>query len=436
MILLNSIKTFSEEDLSKLADDYGNRSENLAPELQGLSWNYFIQLSKMSIFERIKDFEKILGAGTGGFVFIAKYRAPHSEEWNRMAIKILPDEDDFFHFNDNLILAKLTGKMEKNYYNESETMLYSYDENEGRAERHADQDQTDDHNQDFINKFLEMQKGTLKYFSDFAKMDKVFYVTVLVTEAGIGDMVQKLFKSGTDLTANTSNFIRIVTEMVKGCVNVNNKGILHGDIKSDNYVVVVDKNGELHPNIIDFDLILDSSVEPFVNRQLRYTKGFRAPWITPIEKIETRKDSKGQIFIVTKEYYKFDPQFREDTYALAKTILEILKINASVLYPYDPKLMKIKNYVNNNIVFKANSGPSFIPTTSQMYSDLVDIMVNEIDPKEQIQLTTPINNQYILKKVPSHVSKIKRGNSKLPQNVLFNNGVKKMIPTNIKKRLV
>ena len=398
LFLSYPITSLSQTDIQTVINEYNLKSKNYDEDLQGLTPEFFMLWGKTTMMNRVKNIKRIIGAGTGGFVFLADYLPPHSIDGKYIpaAVKILPEGNpNFISFNENVIQAVLSGNKSEDKYNPGTIRPFSYDKSEGRIEINND-GETNPY-KDGVCKFYEMQKATIKYQSKLNKEIK-FYETTLITDVGVSDMHRALFTSIDNREENTATFLRYMVEFVLGGRNINKQGILHGDIKPKNVILVEGSDGLLHVEHIDFDLILDHR-DDLIDRQLRYTKDFRAPWIKGFF-LNVEKDIHKEPRY--KQFYKFDENYKEDTYALGKSILKMIKLNEYYLLPVDNTILKLSNYIRTNIIVAAYNGPSSLPTTEQFYTYISDLVSHRGEEQvETLEISTAQNNFNIpLQKTP------------------------------------
>lgn len=319
--------------------------------------------------QRVTNFKQFIGAGTGGLLFKADYTFPDQQSTIEAAIKIMIDYDDFTKYEENIILAILTGNNDVDKYDSSKTRPFSYDKSQNRVE--VNRTGTPNPYASCINKFYEIQKMQFDFMGEVSQKLNTAYMTVMVTELGVKDMWGVLFNNPGTKPTNTNTLLRWFLEIARGGRNINAQGILHGDIKPPNMILTRDSNGQLHAEHIDFDLIYDPQNERNPNSQLRYTQLFRAPWIEANAQIKKRNTDQG---VVEKTYYTYDSVFREDTYAIAKSMLLIGQKNKDFLNMADERLIKLQDYLENQVIQSAEEGPDNVPTTAELYQFMKEML--------------------------------------------------------------
>lgn len=383
--------SLSESDASTIFQRYQQKSSKWHERLQGLSSDFFSALRDIPIMSSVSRATNIAGAGSGGFIVLGNYKFPDSQKSVPAAIKIIPDNKDASHFYDNLILASLTGNKMEDIFDSQKIRNFSFNKSEMHA--FANLQGVENPYSSWINKFYEMQYVKLNYSNGSKTVSK--YVTILITEPGISNMHRVFFTDKNKKKSNTKTFNRLVSEMIEGARNINLQGILHGDIKPENLILIEGLNKKLHLAYIDFDLCLDPKLEDLFNTQLRYTSGFRAPWLKEIKvmkDVESKNGEEKKAKQKTEIYYQFDSGFREDTYALGKTIIDIVGTNINFLDTDDDLLGNIVTYVKKYIITQASIDYTKIPTTEAFYNDLNIIKkaleeekANEVNQKADIK---------------------------------------------------
>lgn len=367
--------SFSASDVSNLYSQYSMKRSKWAENMQVYSQDFFTKLSQTTMMSRIKNFKKILGAGSGGFVFLASYLLPNSStrKYIDVSVKILPDDSHSSAFYQNLILAKMTGNMDVDKFNSSLRRPYSIDESEKRLEVNF----TGEENiyRSNINQFFEMQASNIMALPENGSKVKSFKVTVLVTSPGERNMVGILFNNNTTKTQNSKVMFRYILELARGAMNINMQRILHGDIKPDNVILVRYADKKLHPEYIDFDLSLDSTEESLINSDNRYTRNYRPPWLNLIEVADESADSKQKK--KTKQVYSYDRKFREDMWALGKTIEEILSKNMKFLDTDNEGIIMAYSYIKQHVFGALSKGVNALPTTTDFYNFLAQVNEEE-----------------------------------------------------------
>ena len=438
ILLVSNHKAFSQEDAASFINKY--KSHTKGNGVNGVKWKqnlcgydpeFFKGLFETTLFQRISDFKRFLGAGTGGFAFLANYIASGDLTKTKfeVAIKIIPDNENKSSFDKNKILAFLTGKV---YIDKFQHRI------------RCNQDGQMNESSRCINKFYEMQFSTIKY----KKTENSF--TVLVSRVGVSDLTGELFKNIIDTNYNTMQLLNLFWEMAEGSKNINAHQILHGDIKEGNMILIIDNNNNYHLEYIDLDLMLNPNdtfeffndpqaffdeetslddikvfkipvtIDDPINlnessywfsAQLRYTFGYRAPWIaTSTNSIKT--SGKSKYIAIETEYlnddnsiksdkkekvldlYPYDKNFKEDTYAVVKTILKVFKVNKNLVETDNLALYNIIQFAES-VVGLAAEGPESIPTTAEMYSKFTEIIISDVDKRVSLEGSIYLSNIHI-----------------------------------------
>ena len=337
---------------------------------------------------------EFMGASSGGIAFLADYIAPEglTTPTNPVAIKIIPDDANQTAFFDNMILAVLTGNTDKDKFDSVQTRPFSYNESEHRMQ--CNQGGNPNLYSARINKFYEMQYNSFTFMISDSEAEKQ-NATVLVTRAGILDMSSTIFTNLNDKIKNTVQLLKLFEEMAEGAKNINRQHILHGDIKGANMILTLSNDGNFHLEYIDFDLMLDpakpdeyfkdpetkdeyeinTGFDNWPSPQLRYTDGYRAPWIVEYSVQEENGQTEPEIL------YPYDKTFKEDAYALAATIHRVFTKNKQFVDEDNLALNNILEYTKQEIIDKAVNGPEGLPTTAQMYEKISQIIADGINKK-------------------------------------------------------
>jgi serine/threonine protein kinase len=153
----------------------------------------------------------------------------------------------------------------------------------------------------------------------------------LVMEAGIQNLNQPMFSLESRKVENSKVLEKIFFEILNGFDRLNFvDGYFHGDIKDANLVLVGGENGTLIAKIIDLDHCfsyhnpLDMHGIPGRVPWMTYTDDYRPPELAYFYPGGDFDDFSERMY---HRYYKYDPEFKEDAYAMGVTFVNILKIN-------------------------------------------------------------------------------------------------------------
>ena len=94
LLLLTPIISFTQVDLTNFIEEYKDKSQKFPLEI--LPEGVFKDWANSFMMKRVQNFKNILGAGSGGFVFVADYNLPGSNQWIPAAIKIFNDKNNHF----------------------------------------------------------------------------------------------------------------------------------------------------------------------------------------------------------------------------------------------------------------------------------------------------------------------------------------------------
>jgi serine/threonine protein kinase len=308
----------TDQEIEQFDKFYNDYQEIIDTDLRGIPMDVFKKLNRSTLMQRISNYEGWLGVGTSSFVIKATYQ-PLSGDPFAASIKIIPDFDNFTHFDANLIMAKLTGDVMVDKYNPERKAAYSYDDAEGRAEVNINPEHRNPYAAN-INPFYEMQKVTVEYKETEESIVKPYYFTVVVSGVGERNLSDEpIFKKDSDKNQNTTHFLNYCLDIARAARNMNAQGYLHGDIKPDN-MILVPSNGDYKIEFVDFDLIFDPDVHENPCYQERYSPLYRAPWIQPTSTLVGYNRRKKPIY---EDLFPYDPKLTEDSFAIAISIDEI-----------------------------------------------------------------------------------------------------------------
>jgi serine/threonine protein kinase len=164
---------------------------------------------------------------------------------------------------------------------------------------------------------------------------------VLALELGVQPLDKPIFSSTGRPEVITEKFLDIVGKIIEGIGSMNHvAGYTHGDIKPPN-MILVDNNGVLEPRIIDFDMSFQPNnvSNRFGSRrldQIIYTKAYRPPEMLvfcPDNNCNGFSDDEYPElrYKFYSMYYQFDPEHKEDSFALGVSLNEIIALNKKSL---------------------------------------------------------------------------------------------------------
>ena len=370
-LLLTPSLALSNDDAQFIYNEYNSRRAKYHKDWNDLHVDFFNIYFTADIFNRVSNVSKYLGQGSGGFVFLCDYTMPESAEVLPAAIKFIPDGPGNIGYQDNLVLAYLTGTRAQDRYQPSITRNFSNDKSKHIVQ--INMGQAKDPHSMYINQFYEMQFVPTKILKSVRNM------TIMITGAGTQDLNSSMFQNtwNKGQTSNTEEFLRIYHEYCIGAANINHHKILHGDHKPPNVILELDQNNVRHPAIIDFDIMADFTQEDNTNydSQLRYTTGFRAPSIESksiIKKVHGFNELNQKV-IISKQFYYFSTDLREDTYAMGMTFKTMISRNTDDINTIDHRIQTIKTVINRLWLAKPFD-ISKIPTTAR-WAEIVDSLI-------------------------------------------------------------
>ena len=438
-LLLTPSLSLTNDEAQFIYNEYNSRRSKYHKNWKDLKIEFFNIYFKADIFNRVSNVNKYLGEGSGGFVFLCEYTMPVSGEVVSAAIKFIPDGPGDVGYQDNMVLAYLTGTRAEDKYDSTKTRNFSIDNSKNIVQINMGEEK--DPNSLYINQFYEMQFVPAKIVKSTRNM------TLMVTGAGTQDLNSSMFqgKWNKGQTSNTEEFLRIYHEYCIGAANVNHHKILHGDHKPPNAILELDQNNIRHPAIIDFD-IMGNFMNPERDNyedQLRFTEGYRAPSIESKSIIKSKQviDQSGQKVIKSKTFYYFTLTMNEDTYAMGMTFKKMIAKNTDDINTIDHRIQNIKTVINrlwNAKPFNISKIPttarwaemvdSLIKAGSQGY-DLVDIyapppvtqQIQLINPSNQMNMDNKFTNNYInTKSRPSQMISQQQHNEMGSKQIVYN----------------
>lgn len=210
------------------------------------------------------------------------------------------------------------------------------------------------------------------------EFERTYCVTVLPAEAHSLDQPIPSLISSTEKKRNTEIFIDIIQQITELVGAINKKhGVLHGDIKPQHIFLFKNRKSQYEAKIIESrlafrpqDVLNDKGIRN--PGWLTYHPTFRAPEIqmfcpgsSCIDPLLEDPEINQYLY---EKYYSYDPECREDSYALALSLEQILDINKDFLDLEDQLL----NHIYNSI----------IPEMKQLR---IDTRVNAAVAAEQIE---------------------------------------------------
>jgi serine/threonine protein kinase len=356
--------TFSDQEIEQLYQDYDLKKPNLEEKLRNIPKKVFQDINAFALMKRITNYERLLDFGSGGIMIKATYQPRWTDSFVA-SIKIILDDKKYSEFNRNLIQAYLTGSHMTDRYNPGRRDYVSLDYSEVRAEININE-LIPNLNATNINQFYEMQQVPVEYKETESSDGVPYYITIMVTEFGKRDLAGELFEDHTDIKTNTGYLIHYFLDIVRAGSNVNAQGVLHGDIKPEN-MILVPSVYDYNVNFIGFDLSFFVNKENCSSDILRYSGDFRAPWLKQKLCLVYNSETKKKEF---QNLYTYSLNFVEDSYAIAKSIIAIYESNKKFINEKNGSLRKMIKYLKDNIIKKCMLGPTKCPTTSQIFEHL------------------------------------------------------------------
>lgn len=168
--------------------------------------------------------------------------------------------------------------------------------------------------------------------------DKLFLCTIVMEHTL--PTTEKIFnkKSADDLIVNTKLFVQFVHRIIESYYILNFKGkTYHGDIKPPNQMYLWNKAGELEPKMIDFDISFTMSDPKFNPKYIPYTWLYRSREL----RLFSAKTNPSARELAAFAKYTFDPEFKEEAWAVAKMIKAIVDTNKEYLNAKDLTFRKV-----------------------------------------------------------------------------------------------
>ena len=378
LFLIFPTNSLTDQERQQIFTFYTNAMNNANQQVQN-HWNIypqdvFNQWFNADIFTRVSQPVRFLGLGASGLVFQAYYQFPGGNQVELAAVKFMPERDNNDqqkNYRKNKIHAEITGRYGADAF--SPEISRGYDENPNlnqvRVHRWADPNDRPDHTY-YLNEFYEMQ-----WIQAQNQQLQARNVTVMITRGGTQDLDRRMFANNNNIANNTNIFLERYYLISLAVANLNDKRILHGDIKTGNIILESNERnpGEIIPALIDFDLSIDWSEIDFHNWNptLRYSKRNE-------DETEYRMPSIEDFENPDNDDYFYSDDLREDTFALAHTYNELLRINNNYIDANDVRIRAIKilaDDVTNPNEFKIYQVPP-----SSTWNEMMDEIINKNNP--------------------------------------------------------
>jgi serine/threonine protein kinase len=205
----------------------------------------------------------------------------------------------------------------------------------------------------FKNQFVEMDKN-----------NKKVNFCLLFLEGGLQSLEKPIFTAESDKSENSKVLGQIFSKIIESVYSLNSiAGYLHADLKPANIIVTKSSEYRLEPRIIDFDLVMKR--KDFIKKSgivrpefVVYTVRYRPPEIRffcPSTNCDMEpNDINDQRADYYYQYYVFNNEFKEDAYAIGKTLADIYEINQEFINESDEFLNLtllniIQNLKNHNV---------------------------------------------------------------------------------------
>lgn len=147
----------------------------------------------------------------------------------------------------------------------------------------------------------------------------------------------------TDSAANTLKLGVFITKLLEGHYTMTHLGgYYHGDVKPENLLYVKTETG-LEPRIIDFDLVFKKKNMHYNPGNIIYTLTYRPPELRLI--VPKTNPTAEQKIALRK--YRYDADFREESWSVGKTIAKILSLNEEFVDFESTKFRKLRRIVDD-----------------------------------------------------------------------------------------
>lgn len=177
---------------------------------------------------------------------------------------------------------------------------------------------------------------------------------------------------------NTYRMIGFMIRLLRAFAMLNfNAGVYHADVKPENLLVkYVGKERVMHPVVIDFDLTMIKKETTQHFDGLKYTLGYRSPELTKIVPggdFEKRDLSKRAIQVNAFDAYIINNEFKEEAYAVGKTMDKILKSHETenIMIMNDPNYLILKGIIAD--MLKSSIGERISTKTAYKRAMTIDM---------------------------------------------------------------
>lgn len=159
--------------------------------------------------------------------------------------------------------------------------------------------------------------------------EKTSYFCVIGLKKGEGSLEERRFNDLATSVRERDGFYKTIYLILEGIMTLNFKAdYLHGDIKPEN-IVLVKTGTEYEPRIIDFDKTFKLQEEMNIKNRRGTNSVLYSPKNMPPELQKFVQDNKysEESFNKYLETYEFSRTYLEDSYALGKTLQQLIQVN-------------------------------------------------------------------------------------------------------------